>query len=98
MELFKNRTIMKQWKDFVKSDDFMDYRCFYKSIKITAQTMMLNMIDFIFIDDVFTAFLELSELNNTIDIMLSTNSYETLHLCKERVDYLLKEKSENWYI
>ena len=98
MGFIKNRAIKKQWKKFVKSEEFMDYSCFYKSIKNTAQSMMVNMVDFIFIEDVYTSFLELSELNSNISIMLSTSSYETFQLCKERVDYFMTKRTENWYI
>ena len=97
-QLINKKEIKNQWKNFLSNEEFVDYFSFYRAIKNTAQSMALQMIDFLFIDDIYCAFLELLELNNNIDIMLSTKSYETQMLCKQRVDFLLKEKAKNWYL
>lgn len=97
-DLIYKRKIKKQWKQFIKHEEFADYFSFYKAIRNTAQSMMLAMVDFLFIEDIYTAFMELLELNNNIDIMLSTDSSETISLCKQRIDYLMANKLENWYI
>jgi hypothetical protein len=97
-DLISKKQIKKQWKKYIKKEEFVDFLSFYKSIKCTAQSMMLEMIDFLFLESIYNAFIELLELNNNIDIMLSTHSYETIMLCKERVDYLLRERAENWYL
>lgn len=96
--LTDKKLLKKQWKDFLKKEEYIDYLAFYKSMRNVAQGIMLQMIDFLFIEDVYVAFLELLELNNNIDIMLSTKSYETMKLSKQRVDFLLQEKAENWYL
>lgn len=96
--LINKKIVRKQWKNFVKKETFVDYFSFYKSIRNTAQSLMLQMVDFLFINDVYVAFLELLELTNNIDIMLSSKSYETISLCKQRVDYMMRERAENWYI
>lgn len=96
--LINKKIVRKQWKNFVKKETFADYFSFYKSIRNTAQSLMLQMVDFLFINDVYVAFLELLELTNNIDIMLSSKSYETISLCKQRVDYMMRERAENWYI
>ena len=97
-QLINKKAVKKQWKSFLSNEEFVDYFSFYRAIKNTAQSMALQMIDFLFIDDIYCAFLELLELNNNIDIMLSSNSYETIQLCKQRIDFLLKNKAENWYL
>lgn len=96
--LINKRLVKKQWKKYIKKENFVDYFSFYKSIKNTAQSMMLQMIDLLFIEDIYVAFLELLELTNNIDIMLSSKSYETISLCKQRIDYMIQNKAENWYI
>ncbi len=96
--IMNKRKVKKQWKTFIKKEEFIDYYSFYKSIKNTAQNMMLHMVDFLFMEDVYSAFIELLELNNNIDIMLSTTSSETIELCKERIDYLLTNRIYNWYL
>ena len=97
-QLINKRAVKKQWKNFLSNEEFIDYFSFYRAIKNTAQSMALQMIDFLFIDDIYCAFLELLELNNNIDIMLSSNSYETIQLCKQRIYFLLINKAENWYL
>lgn len=94
----KNKEMYKNWKRFIKKEEFFDYFSFYKAIKNTAESMALQMIDFLFLDDIYTAFLELLELTNNIEIMLNTKSYETMQLCKQRVDYFLQNRIENWYL
>ena len=97
-ELINKKAIRKQWKSFFKNEEFADYTSFYSAIKNVAYSMALQMIDFLFIDDIFCIFLELLELANNVDIMLSTKSNETKSLCKERIDYFLQNKAENWYL
>lgn len=96
--LINKGKVQKQWKRFIKKEEFVDYFSFYRAMKNTAQSMMLQMIDFLFLEDVYSAFMELLELNNNIDIMLLTDSNETIQLCKQRIDYLMKNKIGNWYI
>ena len=99
MKEFLNKKIMnKEWKRFIKKEEYVDYLSFYKSLQNTAKCMMIQMLDFLFIDDIYVAFLELAEVVNNIDIMLSTKNLETERLCKERVDFMLSRKALNWYI
>lgn len=97
-DLMNRRKIKKQWKGFLKKEEFFDYNSMYRTIHNTAQSMMLQMVDFLFIEDIYNAFIELLELNNNIDIMLAEKSPESIALCKERIDFLLQNKMENWYI
>lgn len=96
--LINKNKVKKQWENFLNKEEFVDQFCFYRAIKNTAQSMMLQMVDFLFIEGVYDAFMELLELNNNIDIMLCTDSEETVNLCKQRINYLLKNKIDNWYI
>ena len=98
VDVINKRKVRKQWKNFIKKETFSDYFCFYKAIQNTAKSMMLQMIDFLFIEDVYFAFLQLVELNENIDIMLETENIETINLCKKRIDFLLQNKIGEWYI
>ena len=97
-DLINKKAIRRQWKYYLKNEEFADYLAFYRGIKNIAYSMALQMIDFLFIDEVYCVFLELLELGNNVDIMTSTKSPETRRLCKERIDYLLQNKADNWYL
>ena len=97
-DFLNKKKIQKEWKNFIKKEEYVDYLSFYKSIQNTAKSMMLQMMDFLFIDDIYVSFLELIEMSNNIDIMLSTKNFETQRFCKERVDFMLSRKALNWYI
>lgn len=97
-ELINKKTTKKQWKKFLKTEEFVDHFAFYRAIQMSAKSMIAQMIDFLFMDEIYIAFLELLELNNNIDIMLKSKSYEVQSLCKERIDFFLREKAENWYL
>ena len=51
-QLINKKAVKKQWKNFLSNEEFVDYFSFYRAIKNTAQSMALQMIDFLFIDDI----------------------------------------------
>ena len=67
-ELINKKTTKKQWKKFLKTEEFVDHFAFYRAIQMSAKSMIAQMIDFLFMDEIYIAFLELLELNNNIDI------------------------------
>lgn len=97
-EIISKKQIKTEWKNFLKNEEFIDYFSIYKAIQNTTRNIMLQMVDFLFIDDIYVAFLEMIELNNNIEIMITSKSQETVTLCKERVDWLIKYKVENWWL
>ena len=72
-ELINKKTTKKQWKKFLKTEEFVDHFAFYRAIQMSAKSMIAQMIDFLFMDEIYIAFLELLELNNNI---LAALSYE----------------------
>ena len=98
MDLLSKKKIKKQWKSFIKREEFDSYYSFYKSLLNTTQSMLVQMTDFLFIEDVYVAFLELLELHSDLTLILQTESDTTYNLCKYRINYLLQNKLENWYI
>lgn len=98
MKKMNIKKIKKTWKGFFKEEDFFDYFSMYKAIQNSAQSIIIQMLDFLFIDSVYIAFLELLELNNNIDIMFNEKSPEVKKLCRERINYLISNKIENWYL
>ena len=46
-QLINKRAVKKQWKNFLSNEEFIDYFSFYRAIKNTAQSMALQMIDFL---------------------------------------------------
>lgn len=98
MNLLSRKQIDKQWKKFIKKDEFDNYYSFYKALLNTTQSIMLQMMDFLFIEDIYVAFLELLELHSDLSMLLETKSNKTYEMCKYRINYLLQNKLENWYI
>ena len=96
--LVNKKEIKKNWKNFIKNEEFVDYFSIYRAIQNSIKSMIPQMIDFLYIEDVYNVFVQLLEVNNNIDIMLSSKSNETINLCKQRVDYLIREKAYDWWI